>query len=162
MDFREMPYSEQISNDYALEFIYHLAMRSYYDRAKAYDGAGFDATTQYVVFSKDELAGILDLTFGERFLLSDLKPESADFEWVLYDAGTEAYYVSIGETLPVEIEFLESTADGIAVFTYTLDTSMTKASGEVTVTVVPSEKNASMVSIASIDVNEKSRVSEDD
>jgi hypothetical protein len=160
LDFIGNPYSDEITSDYAAQFIYHLAMRSYFDRAKTYEGAIFDSTTRYVAFTQDEVAEMLDLAFGERFSLGDFEPEAASYTWVIND--TDTYYVSIGETLPVEIEYQSTSGDDTAVYAYMLDTSMTRASGAVTATVTASSKNAAGVSITDIDIDEQSRVNEDE
>jgi hypothetical protein len=160
LDFIGNPYSDEITSDYAAQFIYHLAMRSYFDRAKTYEGAIFDSTTQYVAFTKGEVAEMLDLAFGERFSLGDFEPEAASYTWVIND--TDTYYASIGETLPTEIGYKSTAGEASAVFTYMLDTSMTKASGEVTATVVASSKNKAGVSITGIVIDEQSRVNEDE
>lgn len=160
LDFLGLKYSDNVTNEFVLNFIYHLAMQSYFDRAKAYDGAVFDKSFQYVAFTKDEMADILNLAFGERFSIASLTINPAETINIIYDS--DMYYVSIGETVLINIEYLSNHDENTAVYSYKVESSTTIANGEVTVEVVSSSNNSIGVSIASMLVDERSRVSDEE
>jgi hypothetical protein len=160
LDFINRKYSDNVSNEYALDFVYHFAMQNYFDRAKAYDGDAFDKTTQYVAFSRNELAEILDVAFGARFNIDNLQPIPGQAPYIVIDSNT--FYVSIGETLLINIENISNPDATTAIYNYIVASSIITASGEVTVKVEQNTKNHVGVSIVSIDINEMKRVNEDD
>ena len=163
LDFLGREYSDNVTNEYVQEYIYHLAMQNYFDRAKAYEGPMFDSRTEYVAFSKDELAGLLGIAFGERFSIENLKPqvdEHRDYQKLIYDS--ETYYVSIGETLLANVEFLNNIDEFTSVYSYDVESSIIKANGEVTVKVAPSGDSRIGVSIVSMAIDEQNRVNIDE
>jgi hypothetical protein len=150
LDYAGHAYSEEITNDYAANYLVDYANRFYAANAETYPDIQSDYS-QYISFPQDDVTQFLNVAFGSKFGTDELSPASLEDQRVIYNA--KAYYIA-SDILQTDIELTPSLyeSDYEIEYTYTLTYPGIVKDGTIRVILEPSAENQLGVSIASFKI----------
>lgn len=102
VELQPYPSDGEVTNEYALAYLYSVANQNFADRAAAYPELEGLPYTEFLDLSEDEVAQWLHMAFGDRFTVADLIPDQA---MLVYNA--HRYYIGRGEVTAVDTVCLE-------------------------------------------------------